>query len=68
MNIALRDIFKEELQKLLDSSFIYPILDSQWVSPMVIVPKKGVKLRVFIDYRELNKATRKYHFPLTFID
>ena len=24
--------------------------------------------RVFIDYRKLNKATRKYHFPLPFLD
>ena len=24
--------------------------------------------RVYIDYRKLNKATRKDHFPLSFID
>ena len=24
--------------------------------------------RICIDYRKLNKATRKYHFPLSFID
>ena len=43
VNLALRDIVKNELQKLLNVGFIYPILDSQWVSPLVIVPKKGRK-------------------------
>jgi hypothetical protein len=68
MNPILKEIVKEELQKLLNVNFIYPISDSQWVSPLVIVPKKNGKWCVCIDYRELNKATLKYHFPLPFID
>eukprot|EP00253_Pinus_taeda_P017990 PITA_17990 len=40
MNPKLREIVKEELQKLLNVNFIYPISDSRWVSPLVIVPKK----------------------------
>ena len=40
MDPALRDIVKEEVQKLLDVGFIYPISDSQWVSQLVLVPKK----------------------------
>lgn len=59
---------KIELQKLLDADFIYPISDSQWVSPLVIVPKKGLKWRVCVDYRELTTSTKKDHFPLPFID
>jgi hypothetical protein len=68
MNPNLREILKEELQKLLNAGFIYPILDSEWVSPLVIVPKKNGKWRVCVDYRALNKATQKDHFPLPFID
>jgi hypothetical protein len=49
-------------------NFIYPIFDSQWDSPLIIVPKKNGKQQICIDYRELNKATSKYHFPLPFID
>ena len=56
------------MQKLLNVNFINPISDSQWVSPLVNVPKKNGKWRVCIDYRELNKATLKDHFPLPFID
>ena len=49
-------------------NFIYPISDSQWVSPLVIVPKKDGKWRVCIHYRELNKAMLKGNFLLPFID
>eukprot|EP00253_Pinus_taeda_P030311 PITA_30311 len=41
MNPAPKDIVKEELQKLLDAGFIYPISDSERVSPSVLVPKKN---------------------------
>ena len=68
MNLALKDIFKEELQKLLDAGFIYPISDSEWVSPLVLVPKKNGKWRICVNYRKLNKAAKKEHFPLPFID
>ena len=68
MNPALKEIVKEELHKLLNANFIYPISDSRWVSLLVIVPKKNGKWRVCVEYRELNKATQKDHFPLPFID
>ena len=59
---------KEELQKLLHVWFIYPISDNEWVSPLVIVPKKNGKWRVCVDYRALNKSTQKDQFPLPLID
>jgi len=33
-----------------------------------VVPKKNGKWRIYVDYRELNKANKKDHFPLPFID
>jgi hypothetical protein len=68
MNPALRDIVKEELQKLLNVNFIYPISDSRWVSPLVAVLKKNGKWRICVDYRELSKATLRDYFPFPFID
>ena len=56
------------MQKLLDARFIYPISDSKWLYPLVLVPKKNGKWKIFVDYRELNKATKKDHFPFPFID
>jgi len=41
MNPILKDIVKEEFQKMLDAGFIYPISESEWVSPLVLVPKKN---------------------------
>jgi len=38
MNPNLKEIVKEELKKLLNTGFIYPVSDSEWVSPLVIVP------------------------------
>ena len=32
------------------------------------MPKKNGKWRICVNYRELNKATKKDHFPLPFID
>jgi len=66
LNPHLQEIVKAKLQKLIDVNFIYPISDSKWVSPLVLVPKKNGKWRICVDYRELNRATKKYHFPLPF--
>jgi len=86
LNPNLKEVVKKEIIKLLDAGVIFPISDSQWVSPVHVVPKKGgitvVKNekdaliptctvtghRMCIDYRKLNGATRKDHFPLPFID
>ena len=64
MNPNIRDIMKGEIQKVLEAGFIYPISDNEWVSPLVIVPKKNGKWRVYVDYRELNKATHKIPLSL----
>ena len=69
MNPALKDIVKEEIQKLLNVRFIYPISNSKRVSTLVVVPKKVTKKwRICVDFWELNKATLKDYFPLPFID
>jgi hypothetical protein len=39
-------ILKAEIDHLLEGKLIIPITNTQWVSPVVIVPKKGGKWRV----------------------
>jgi hypothetical protein len=69
MNPALKDIVEEEIQRLLNVGFIYPISDSKWVSLLVVVPNKVTrKWRICVGFWELNKATLKDYFPLPFID
>ncbi|CAM8886891.1 unnamed protein product [Rhodiola kirilowii] len=41
LNPIMMEIVQKEIQKLLDADAIYPISDSQWVSPIHVVPKKS---------------------------
>ena len=59
---------KEEIDKLLQVGFIYPVDKVTWLSPIVIVPKKNGALRVCVDYRKLNAATVTDPFPIPFTD
>ncbi|CAM8959633.1 unnamed protein product [Rhodiola kirilowii] len=41
LNPIMMEIVQKEIQKLLDADVIYPISDSQWVSPVHMVPKRS---------------------------
>ena len=82
----MKEVVRKEILKLLEAGIIYPVADSQWVSPVHCVPKKGgitvvpndkdelipqrivTCYRMVIDLRKLNKATRKDHYPLPFME
>ncbi|RDX76395.1 Retrovirus-related Pol polyprotein from transposon opus, partial [Mucuna pruriens] len=66
LNPTILDVAKKEVTKLLAVGIIYPISDSQWVSPVQVVPKKSKMTVMKNQHDEL--ATRKDHFPLPFID
>jgi hypothetical protein len=38
---TIREVVKKEVLKLLKAGVIYPISDSEWASPIQVVPKKG---------------------------
>jgi hypothetical protein len=52
----------------LKAGFIKPVEEATWLSPIVIVPKKNGKLRICIDYRKLNAATKKDPYTLPFTE
>ena len=41
LNDVMREVVKKEILKLLHAGIIYPVQDSEWVSPVQVVPKKG---------------------------
>ena len=49
---ARQDIDKE-IDRMLDAKAIEPA-DSEWASPIVLIPKLDGSVRFFIDYRKLN--------------
>jgi hypothetical protein len=44
MNLNYASKVREDLDKLFDTRFIYPIEITQWLFPLVIVPKKNGRL------------------------
>ena len=42
--------------------------DTQWLANIIPVPKKDRKVRMCMDYRDLNKACPKDDFPLPYIN
>ena len=61
------DAMRAELDRLLETGSIEPSL-SPYGAPVIFVKKKDGKLRMCIDYRALNKITKKNRFPIPLID
>ena len=59
---------KEEIKKQLSVGFLSVVEYPKWLSNVVLVPKKDEKVRVCVDFRDLNKANSKDDFLLPHID
>ena len=59
---------KEEVEKQLKASFLATITYFDYVTNIVLMPKKDGKVHMCIDYRDLNQANPKDNFPLPHID
>ena len=57
-----------EVDNLLRVGFIREVKYSEWLANVVVVPKKGGKWRVCVDYTDLNEACLKGSFSLPRID
>ena len=65
-NITLK--IKEEIERLVRAGFIRPARYIEWLSNMVHVIKKNGKLRICIDFRNINMATPKDEYPMPVAD
>jgi hypothetical protein len=68
-NPLMYDQIKEEIDRLLKANFIRPCSYAEWISNIVPVDKKGFgKIRVCIDFRNINRATPKDEYPMPIAD
>ena len=52
-------VIQEEVDNLLKAGFIREIKYPEWLANVMVVPKKGGKWRVCVDYIDLNEACPK---------
>ncbi|KAK8767610.1 hypothetical protein V5799_005610 [Amblyomma americanum] len=64
---AERTVMNQEVDKMLAKDIIEPS-SSPWSSPVVLVKKKDGSWRFCVDYRHLNRTTKKDVYPLPRID
>jgi len=57
---------KHDINKLLVVGFIQLVEDVTWSSSIVVMFKKNGKFIICVDFMKLNKATKKYPYPLPF--
>lgn len=66
---GLRGKVEEKIQELIDKDIIEPVeKPTEWVSPVVIVPKPNGDIRVCVDMREVNEAVVRERHPIPTID
>lgn len=58
----------KEVDQLLQAGAIREVLYSTWLANTVVVPKKNSKLRVCVDYTNLNDACPMDRFSLPRIE
>ncbi|UYV74076.1 hypothetical protein LAZ67_11002041 [Cordylochernes scorpioides] len=64
---AERHVIQSEVEKMMETKIIRPS-SSHWASPVILLRKKDGSLRFCVDYRRLNKITKKDVYPLPRID
>jgi hypothetical protein len=62
LDITLK--IKEEIERLVWAGVIRPARYVEWLSNIVPVLKKNGKLRICIDFRNINIATPKDEYPM----
>ena len=58
----------EEIEKLLEAGFIREVFYLKWLANVVMEKKNNSKLRICVDFIDLDKACLKDNFPLPRID
>jgi len=59
---------KTEIEKQGNAGFLEIVKYPQCVSNIVVVPKEEDKIRVYVEFRDLNRTRLKDNFPLSHLD
>ena len=62
--IAHQQVFKKELQHLIDEKVLQRIPRSKWAFPTFLIPKKDGRVRWISDFRRLNKLLKRARYFL----
>lgn len=67
---AVEQLVDEKLQRMLDQDIIEVVKDgaTDWISPLLVVPKGKDDVRICVDMREPNKAIKREHYPMPVIE
>ena len=64
MHPKLEPLIQSEVKKLLDARIIFKVRHSEWVSNLVPVRKNSGEIRLYVDFRNLNRASDKDNYPI----
>jgi hypothetical protein len=64
INPMLFLVMEREVKKLLDAQIIVPLRYSKWVANLVPVRKKSGEIRLCVNFRNLNRCSKKDNYPL----
>jgi HKD family nuclease len=68
MNLNYVIASNQDINKLLATRFIQHVEKATWLSPIVVAFKKNGKLKICVDFRKLNAATKKCPYPFLLLD
>jgi hypothetical protein len=64
MHPNLEPQVKAELNKLLVARIIFPVRCKQWISNLVPVRKNNGDIRLCVNFRNVNRSSEKYNYPV----
>lgn len=65
----VREKVKKELDRLVENGVLIQVKNSQWATPMVIVPKSNEEIRICLDYKvTINRFVETEHYPIPNIE
>ena len=64
INPMLLPVMEKEVKKLLEVQIIVPLRCFDWVANLVLVRKKSGEIGLCVDFRNLNRSSKKENYPL----